>query len=1100
MWISAKRPFRCSISAAAAVMSSRKTHSMKTSRSNYLANLSAILALAAAASIVPLARAAIGGPYTPDANTLHLYHLDEGAVPSPDAAAGGNNLQGLLNGATLGNPSFTGFGNAVNTLDGGQDLIAAANKDAAITPSAASPPGNVAFPYSNPSSGAFTMEAIVWIGFDPAKNLGTTANGGNNRNAFCQIMSCESTVNANRIFQFRICPRGVAPGGTGNPATAPQPLVTFENVRAIDGQQQATIFASIPTNGPNAIVSNQWYHVAVSYNGIPNTVDNIKFYWTLLDPSRTNVDQIPITSANTMLNGVNPLGTANTPFTIGNIARNIATAGANFLGFIDEVRISKIERATNGMLFSQPEPLILTPPTSVITVPDNPVAFNVIASGAAALAYQWRHSGTNLPGATTDTLSLSAVQFANAGDYDVVITNAFGAVTSAPVSLTVRVPIDLTWIGTAGGAWESTLTNWDANADTIADTAYTQGDNVTFDSAGSAVPVITLTNPITPHSMTVNANTDYTLTTTGGGTIGGVSRLVKSGSGTLILDVDAPFVGPSTIQSGTVQLGNASTRGSLGTGPVTNNTSLIVSRSGALTFTNFYVGSGSLTNNGTNTITMSGTNLSSGPVTLNAGALVLAGPASKGAVTQYVLNATANATASTRLTVGGGQTFGPGVSMSFLGTSLSPDYRCSLTSSDSTNVFNCAMDFSGDGSVTFGSDGPGATNLMQVTTALINSLGYTGQLLLRGVGNGVLTSQLNLGGKVSKTDGGVWTMTSTGNSWVATDVAGGRFRMGANNVFPSGVTVNITAATAVLDLGGFNQTINTLTGPGIVANSSTNSDSILTVSPSGASLFTGNIQDSTAGGTRKTGLTVSGGTLSLQTNNTYSGTTTITAGTLELVANGAITNSATINIADGATLSAITRNDATITISATQTLKGDGAFNVLGALTNKGTIELKLNKSGATLTNDSINSVTTMTYGGTLKLDITASPALTTSDSFKLFNAGSYQGAFANFIPATLPGGLTWDTSTLTTDGTLRIMINPVNPNPTNITFGVSGGQLALSWPSDHTGWRLQMQTNAPGLGISTNWFDVSGAPSTNAVFIPINFAGGSAFFRMVYP
>ena len=50
--------------------------------------------------------------------------------------------------------------------------------------------------------------------------------------------------------------------------------------------------APIPTNGPDAIVSNAWYHVAVTYNGSANTASNLLFYWTLLDPSRTNADCI----------------------------------------------------------------------------------------------------------------------------------------------------------------------------------------------------------------------------------------------------------------------------------------------------------------------------------------------------------------------------------------------------------------------------------------------------------------------------------------------------------------------------------------------------------------------------------------------------------------------------------------------------------------------------------------------------------------------------------------------------------------------------------------------------------------------------------------
>jgi Concanavalin A-like lectin/glucanases superfamily len=75
-----------------------------------------------------------------------------------------------------------------------------------------------------------------------------------------------------------------------------------------------------------------------------------------------------------------------------------------------------------------------------------------------------------------------------------------------------------------------------------------------------------------------------------------------------------------------------------------------------------------------------------------------------------------------------------------------------------------------------------------------------------------------------------------------------------------------------------------------------------------------------------------------------------------------------------------------------------------------------------------------------------------------------------------------------------------VNTNPTNLVFSVSGNQLTLSWPTDHTGWRLRAQTNNPGAGISTNWFDVANANSTNQVVLPINAANGSVFYRMVYP
>ncbi len=75
-----------------------------------------------------------------------------------------------------------------------------------------------------------------------------------------------------------------------------------------------------------------------------------------------------------------------------------------------------------------------------------------------------------------------------------------------------------------------------------------------------------------------------------------------------------------------------------------------------------------------------------------------------------------------------------------------------------------------------------------------------------------------------------------------------------------------------------------------------------------------------------------------------------------------------------------------------------------------------------------------------------------------------------------------------------------VNTNPTNIMFSVSGGNLMLSWPTDHTGWRLQAQTNNLSVGIGTNWVDVAGSTATNQVVIPINITNGSVFYHLVYP
>lgn len=69
--------------------------------------------------------------------------------------------------------------------------------------------------------------------------------------------------------------------------------------------------------------------------------------------------------------------------------------------------------------------------------------FHITATSTAPLGYQWRKNGTNLSngshisGTTTAHLIISNVHSADAGDYTVVVQNAFGAVTSSAASLSI---------------------------------------------------------------------------------------------------------------------------------------------------------------------------------------------------------------------------------------------------------------------------------------------------------------------------------------------------------------------------------------------------------------------------------------------------------------------------------------------------------------------------------------------------------------------------------------------------------------------------------------------------------------------------------------
>jgi|GEM_PF-729180 len=71
---------------------------------------------------------------------------------------------------------------------------------------------------------------------------------------------------------------------------------------------------------------------------------------------------------------------------------------------------------------------------------------------------------------------------------------------------------------------------------------------------------------------------------------------------------------------------------------------------------------------------------------------------------------------------------------------------------------------------------------------------------------------------------------------------------------------------------------------------------------------------------------------------------------------------------------------------------------------------------------------------------------------------------------------------------------------PTGLAAQVSGSQLQLSWPQDHLGWLLQIQTNSLSTGLGTNWVVIPDSQLTNQIFIPVVPANGSVFLRLIYP
>jgi len=79
------------------------------------------------------------------------------------------------------------------------------------------------------------------------------------------------------------------------------------------------------------------------------------------------------------------------------------------------------------------------PPISQAANVGDPVTLSVTATGTGPLSYQWRLNTTPLNGETNATLSFTA-DATKGGNYDVVVTNVVGSVTSKPAALTILAP------------------------------------------------------------------------------------------------------------------------------------------------------------------------------------------------------------------------------------------------------------------------------------------------------------------------------------------------------------------------------------------------------------------------------------------------------------------------------------------------------------------------------------------------------------------------------------------------------------------------------------------------------------------------------------
>ena len=103
--------------------------------------------------------------------------------------------------------------------------------------------------------------------------------------------------------------------------------------------------------------------------------------------------------------------------------------------------------SSNGAFLPINPPAITAQPAAISLNPAQAGAVTVVATGTPPLAYQWRKDGTNIAGATSASYNLASAATADGGSYSVVITNAYGTVTSSAAALTIttaQIPATIT--------------------------------------------------------------------------------------------------------------------------------------------------------------------------------------------------------------------------------------------------------------------------------------------------------------------------------------------------------------------------------------------------------------------------------------------------------------------------------------------------------------------------------------------------------------------------------------------------------------------------------------------------------------------------------
>jgi len=641
------------------------------------------------------------------------------------------------------------------------------------------------------------------------------------------------------------------------------------------------------------------------------------------------------------------------------------------------------------------------------------------------------------------TLNAAGTTTVTGGTLLVPLTaSLYGGTTASWTAANLNVISGGTLGFNVGGTGEFTTTDVTTlltNLASSSDNGLRAGATLGFDTATAAGSTFTVADTL--------ANTT--------GTTGGSLGITKLGSNTLVLSATNTYTGATTVSAGTLQIGNGSTTGALSTSSsITNNGTLAFNRSNAVTqgtdFASVISGTGAVIQNGTNTLTLSGSNTYTGLTTVTAGVLQVSNSAGLGGTAGgTVVNASFNSTLGTSLDLNG-VSIGSGESLTMASGSLSTDSRATLrTVGTTTNTWAGGVLLTGSKLVQFNANTGGQ---LTISGAVTHS-SFAGSVNLRGGGTGTLSGGVTLSNSTTITvnDASVWNINTSGNTWGNTNLFKGTLVLGANDALPTTSTISFGAnagGAGIIKLNGKSQTVAgltttvTTTTNKVVGGSAT--AGALTVNNSTANTFDG-VLGGTGTDENNFSLTKSGvGTLTLSAANTYTGTTTITGGSLALAASGSLgSNQIALNggnfnvsaVSGGYTLG--TGQQLTGSGSLTGTVGIDGTLaigNSPGTMTFENNLVLNIGSisnfeiNGFTLGNDDLalaavaGSQTVAFNGGTLNLLFQS--GFSTEGTVKIFDFDTYAGTgFTAINTSGLASGFT--ASFNAADGIVTVVPEP---------------------------------------------------------------------------